>query len=172
MSGESCLVIHPASRNEGTRQDSGMGITSTSRNEIDSFRNSERSSQTSSASMKRSEPPRQLTDESDVSNPDNKCIARSMEVSQTDNEKPKETSKRKACTLKSAGPGLEEAASSDQSFTLGNVSVPQHEQLQAVNPVEPLDIYYCSTPASVKLRSILVSRLTEVAMSGRIQVVS
>ncbi len=48
-------------------------------------------------------------------------------------------------------------------------SLPQHEQPQ---PVNPPDISYRSTPASLKLREALFSRLQLVAPTGRIQVVS
>jgi len=55
------------------------------------------------------------------------------------------------------------SASEIQSLTL-----PQHERIQHV---EPLDINYRSTPASLKLREMLISRLDLIAPTGRIQVI-
>ena len=48
-------------------------------------------------------------------------------------------------------------------------SLPQHERIHEVNPP---DISYRSTPASLKLRESLLSRLQLIAPTGRIQVVS
>lgn len=50
-----------------------------------------------------------------------------------------------------------------------NSSLPQHEQIRQI---QPLDITYCCTPASLRLKEVLVSRLSEAASTGRIQVVS
>ena len=49
------------------------------------------------------------------------------------------------------------------------VNLPQHE---LIVPPDPLDICYRSTPQSKKLKSLLTARLSSVAPSGRIQVVS
>lgn len=48
-------------------------------------------------------------------------------------------------------------------------TLPQHERIQHV---EPLDINYRSTPACLKLREVLISRLRLIEPTGRIQVVS
>eukprot|EP00536_Pseudo-nitzschia_multiseries_P007644 jgi/Psemu1/196088/e_gw1.181.26.1 len=59
----------------------------------------------------------------------------------------------------------------DQQCSASNVqtlTLPQHERIQHV---EPLDINYRSTPASLKLRDVLISRLGLISPTGRIQVI-
>lgn len=68
--------------------------------------------------------------------------------------------------------GTEPVAEDDQQSSLSldpSPTLPQHERIQHV---EPLDINYRSTPACLKLREALTSRLRFVAPTGRIQVVS
>ena len=70
--------------------------------------------------------------------------------------------------MKRAGPVME----GDQQSSVSDIrspTLPQHERIQHV---EPLDINYRSTPACLKLREMLVSRLHLIAPTGRIQVVS
>ena len=91
------------------------------------------------------------------------------------NNIPTRTSKRKIGALNRSGPVLEKDDESEQqgpattSDEAKKPSLPQHEQIQ--EEVMPLDVSYCCTPASVKLKNILVSRLMEAASWGRIQVV-
>jgi hypothetical protein len=75
---------------------------------------------------------------------------------------------QKESVMKRTGPVMED----DQQFsvsTLRSPTLPQHERIQHV---EPLDINYRSTPACLKLREALISRLHLIAPTGRIQVVS
>ena len=66
--------------------------------------------------------------------------------------------------------GLHKESDQQSSATADvKLSLPQHEQQQGVNPP---DISYRSTPASLKLREALFSRLQLIAPTGRIQVVS
>eukprot|EP00537_Pseudo-nitzschia_pungens_P000623 CAMPEP_0172370716 /NCGR_PEP_ID=MMETSP1060-20121228/39217_1 /TAXON_ID=37318 /ORGANISM="Pseudo-nitzschia pungens, Strain cf. cingulata" /LENGTH=955 /DNA_ID=CAMNT_0013096073 /DNA_START=204 /DNA_END=3071 /DNA_ORIENTATION=+ len=63
------------------------------------------------------------------------------------------------------------ASGDDQQSSESNIqslTLPQHERIQHV---EPLDINYRSTPASLKLREVLISRLGLIAPTGRIQVI-
>ena len=75
---------------------------------------------------------------------------------------------QKQSEMKRAGPVMEDDRQSSASI-IPSPSLPQHERIQHV---EPLDINYRSTPACLKLREILTSRLRLIAPSGRIQVVS
>ena len=75
---------------------------------------------------------------------------------------------QKESVMKQAGPVMEDDQQSSASVVI-KVSVPQHERIQHV---EPLDINYRSTPSCVKLREALLSRLQLIAPTGRIQVVS
>lgn len=177
---ESCLVIHPATANEGMRPDSGMGITSRDTvGKVDTLRTPNRSSHNSSVTMKPSSP-RQVTDESETSECKKKKnpvdadtnMRRPVGASVKDNvsERPQ---KRKMGSLLRSGPVLEEEQQSSEHAVSGpssasNPSLPQHERIQEV---EPLDISYCCTPATLQLKGVLVSRLSDVTPSGRIQVV-
>lgn len=74
---------------------------------------------------------------------------------------------QKESVMKRTGPVMED----DQQFsmsTLRSPTLPQHERIQHV---EPLDINYRSTPACLKLREALISRLHLIAPTGRIQVI-
>ena len=66
------------------------------------------------------------------------------------------------------GSVMEDDQQSSVSVSRGP-TLPQHERIQKV---EPLDINYRSTPAYLRLRESLLSRLRLVAPTGRIQVVS
>lgn len=74
---------------------------------------------------------------------------------------------RKESLMKRTGPVMEDGQQSSVS-TIRSPTLPQHERIQHV---EPLDINYRSTPACLKLREVLVSRLRLIAPSGRIQVI-
>lgn len=75
---------------------------------------------------------------------------------------------QKESTMKRTGPIMEDDQQSSMSTTR-TPTLPQHEQIQRV---EPPDINYQSTPACMKLRDALISRLRLIAPTGRIQVVS
>ena len=75
---------------------------------------------------------------------------------------------QKESVMKRTGPVMEDDQQSSVS-TLRSPTLPQHERIQHV---EPLDINYRSTPACLKLREALISRLHLIAPTGRIQVVS
>jgi Ran GTPase-activating protein (RanGAP) involved in mRNA processing and transport len=124
--------------------------------------------------------PRQVTDESETSECKKKKnpvdadtnMRRPVGASVKDNvsERPQ---KRKMGSLLRSGPVLEEEQQSSEHAVSGpssasNPSLPQHERIQEV---EPLDISYCCTPATLQLKGVLVSRLSDVTPSGRIQVV-
>lgn len=79
----------------------------------------------------------------------------------------KEACKKQDSGLKRAGPVMEDDQQS--SSNTEPPTLPQHQRIQYV---EPQDINYRSTPASLKLREVLLSRLHLIAPSGRIQVVS
>ena len=74
----------------------------------------------------------------------------------------------KEAGMKRTGPVMEDEQQSSAS-SLRSPTLPQHERIQHV---EPLDINYRSTPACLKLREMLISRLSLIAPTGRIQVVS
>ena len=71
-------------------------------------------------------------------------------------------------TRKRVGKALEGDQQCSES-DIQSLRLPQHERIQRV---EPLDINYRSTPASLKLREVLISRLKLILPTGRIQVVS
>ena len=78
---------------------------------------------------------------------------------------------QKDCKQKQDGSVMED----DQQSSLSNrqdITLPQHETIEPVQPLEPLDINYRSTPACLELRAALMSRLRLIAPTGRIQVVS
>jgi hypothetical protein len=173
---ESCLVIHPTTRNEGMGRDSGMGITSRGTvGEIGTFRTPDRSSQNSPVHPSS---PRQVTDESETSECKKKTKSldsntKMRQVTANDKDATEKTPKRKLGSLQRSGPVLEEEQQSSENASSGpcserNRTLPQHERIQEV---EALDISYCCTPASLKLKAVLVSRLSDVSPSGRIQVV-
>lgn len=169
---ESCLIIHPATRNEGMRRGSGMGL-----NSREALRPPEMRSQNSPVESKGPVSPRihvsdaSETSECKVNNKQNDTDMQTDEAT-TDQSNSAKPSKRSLGSLQRSGPVLEQDRESGVETSgpssESNKSLPQHERIQAV---EPLDISYCCTPASLKLKGMLITRLSEVVNSGRIQVV-
>lgn len=148
------------------RRDSGMRITSPDTvSEIRTLRAPDRTLQNAQ---------RHVTDESETSeceakvkSPDSNTKTR--QATQNDKDASERAHKRKLGTLQRSGPVLEDDQQSSENASLTTCSKPQHERIQEV---EPLDISYCCTPGSLKLKAVLISRLSEVSSTGRIQVVS
>jgi hypothetical protein len=152
-----------------------MGLSSRGAvGEVDTLRPPDRGSHTSAVQRKAPVSPRhQVTDESETSEykAKNKPEKSDMQMDEatTDQNGSAKPSKRKVGSLQRSGPVLEQEQASESGPSCeSNKSLPQHERIQEV---EPLDISYSCTPASLKLKGVLVSRLSEVASSGRIQVV-
>jgi hypothetical protein len=150
-----------------------MGITSRgAAGDLGTLRAQDRTPQNLSVPVKQTSSQRPtVTDESenDIEMKTNSNMQHERNGNSADNKTPK----RKLGALKRSGPLLEEEQSSEQE-TAGpssqtNPTLAQHERIQQV---EALDISYRCTPASLKLKGVLVSRLSEAAPSGRIQVVS
>ncbi len=81
---------------------------------------------------------------------------------------PMNGSQKEGSSLTRAGPRIDDDQQSSASAVM-KLSLPQHERIQHV---EALDINYRSTPACLRLRESLLSRLQLVAPTGQIQVVS
>jgi len=79
------------------------------------------------------------------------------------------TQKRKPGTLVPGQHKKEGKQGSSGTIYDSRPSLPQHEQIQ---PVQPLDISYCATPQTLSLREVLMARLDASTLTGRIQVVS
>jgi hypothetical protein len=174
---EGCIIIHRASRDEGMRRDTGMGITRDSVDDVDSFR-SDRSSQISPVSLKSPGSPRQVTDGSEMSEYGGRKAIENIKKPQQDQPEKEDdivlSSNRPSGSLTRAGPSMQEGQQSSSNCTSGPgsesyKSLPQHERIQEV---EALDISYQSTEGSLKMKAFLLSRLTDAAPSGRLQVVS
>lgn len=197
---EGCIAIHPAAGDEGMRREAGMGLNARDAvDDVDTVHSPSRV-QNSPVSMKVKTPgsPPHVTDGSDASdyarngalasgrekkisetseNPTTAAAAISEttkpppssaepEMSQDNNVLP---AKRGLRSLQRSGPTLqEEQSSSNCTSGPASESVPQHEQLEEV---EPLDISYICTPATLKVKSLLLSRLTDALPSGLLQVV-
>jgi hypothetical protein len=163
------------------RRDAGMGITRDSVDEVDSFHSADRSSQISPVSMKSPgspSSPRQVTDGSEMSEYGDRKATENIEKPQQDQQEKEDgnalPSKRPSASLTRAGPSMQEEQQSSSNCTSGPgsesyKSLPQHERIQEV---EPLDISYQYTEGSLKMKEFLISRLTDAAPSGRLQVVS
>lgn len=173
---DSCLVLHPAARNERILIDSGMAMNST--DPVSEAETVDRSTESSpiSAAGKPLKTPMHVTDDSERSEGGrrNESLASSESMEQDiriEASSDSRESKRKLGGLNRSGPVLEEEDKGDAgpSSSETKVTLPQHERIQEV---EPLDISYVCTPASLKLKGLLVSRLMEAGPSGRIQVVS
>lgn len=173
---ESCLIIHPAAGNEGMRRGSGMGLNSRGAvSEVNSVRPPEMRSQSSSVERQGPVSPRihvsdaSETSECKVNNKRNDIDMQTNEATtaQSNTTKP---SKRSLGSLQRSGLEQEQDSGIETSgpSSDNNRSLPQHARVKSV---EPLDISYCCTPASLKLKGMLITRLSEVVSSGRIQVV-
>lgn len=175
---ESCLVLSPPARNEGMQRESGMGINS--RGAVsdvgavldpDTSLRRKQSVNNSSTSVKQMKAPRVMT-ENDSRDSQMKG---SQERPQSYRENVTSESivhKRKLETLglgKSDEEEEEGKQGSSGSSAERHPSLPQHKQIQAV---EPMDISYCATPATLRLKDVLMTRLDAVILTGRIQVVS
>jgi hypothetical protein len=158
------------------RIDSGMGINST--DPVSEAGILDRSSGSSpiSAAGKPLKTPVHVTDDSERSNREKRnesiesteFMQQDTPVEATNDSRPP---KRQLGGLHRSGPVLEDEhnGGAGPSSSETKVTLPQHERIQEV---EPLDISYVCTPASLKLKGVLLSRLIGVAPSGRIQVVS
>lgn len=80
-----------------------------------------------------------------------------------------ESQKRKLDTIQGSQQAQGEEEESSAASPSTKPSLPQHEQME---PLEPLDISYSSTPASRRLKDVLMARLDGFVLTGRIQVVS
>jgi hypothetical protein len=74
--------------------------------------------------------------------------------------------KRGLGSLMRSGPTLQDEQSS--SSPVASESMPQHEQLEEV---EPMDISYVCTPGALKIKSMLLTRLSDASPGGLLQVV-
>jgi hypothetical protein len=74
--------------------------------------------------------------------------------------------KRGLGTLMRSGPTLQDEQSS--SSLVASESMPQHEQLEEV---EPMDISYVCTTGTLKIKSMLLTRLSDASPGGLLQVV-
>ena len=179
MSKSCCIILHRASRDEGMIRNADMGITRDSADEVDSFRSADRSSQTSPVSLKSPASPRQVTDGSEMSEYGGRKAIENIKKPQQDQQEKEDDddalpSKKPHCSLTRTGPSMQEEQQSSSNCTSGPgsesyKSLPQHERIQEV---EPLDISYQYTEGSLKMKAFLLSRLTDAAPSGRLQVVS
>ncbi len=73
--------------------------------------------------------------------------------------------------LNGAGPSVDDSGG-QQELNETNQSLPTLPQHERIQEVEPLDISYRCTPASLKLKDMLLSRLSMATLTRRIQVVS
>ena len=103
------------------------------------------------------------TSTSETTKPPPKETKGGIETTEDDNVRP---AKRGFGALQRSGPTLQEEQSSSADPT--SESVPQHERL---GEVEPLDISYVCTPATLKVKSLLLSRLSDSLPTGLLQVV-
>lgn len=184
---ESCLVISPPARNEGMQQEPRMGITSRSAvgevgavldPEIALRRNQNpcaRSNNTENTGIKASKAPRAVTESATESETSDTEMKGAHDSPLTDREcgttdRSRNHQKRKIDSMGEPGENEEEGkqGSSGTSFD-DNPSLPQHER---IHPVEPLDISYCATPQTIRLKEVLLGRLDASTLTGRIQVVS
>eukprot|EP00980_Cylindrotheca_fusiformis_P005770 scaffold1203_cov117-Cylindrotheca_fusiformis.AAC.9 len=171
-----CLVVHPSSRNEGMRIDSGLAMNSTDPvSEADTIGRSSESSPISETGRPLKVPVH-VTDDGERSEngrrkepfPSNGSMQKQdLSVKEKRNFR---SSKRKLSGLHRSGPVLEEEDKGDAGphSSKSSTVLPQHQRIQEV---EPENISYVCTPASLKLKEVLVSRLVEAGKSGRIQVV-
>lgn len=156
-----CLVLNPAPSNKRLRQDIGMGIVANGAVGQISV------SKTGRSKVKI---PTGLSEYSigELHQPmQSKHTTRQQKASVDITSV--ETPKRKIGSLKRSGPVLKEEPGESACANNTQQSRPQHEQIQ---DVAPLDVSYCSTPASIKIKHILMSRLIEATPWARIQVVS
>jgi hypothetical protein len=123
----------------------------------------------SAVKQSQSQTPRTVT-ESDASDTEIKWAQESTSMDGGSGASESRLQKRKIETIEVSGKEEEEGkeGSSGRSSE-GAPSLPQHEQIR---PVEPMDINYCATPASIRLKDLLISRLDAAVHTGRIQVVS
>jgi len=174
---ESCLVISPPSRKEGMPGESEMGINSRGAgSDVETFLDPERSrrrnqstcsSNARNSAAKQSKTPRAVT-ESDASDTEMKWTQESTFTGGESGAGEGRLQKRKVETIE--GPGEEEEGKQGASgrSSEDSPSCPQHEQIR---PVDPMDISYCATPASLRLKDVLLSRLDAAVHTGRIQVI-
>lgn len=170
---ESCLVISPPARNEGMQRESGMGINSRGAvSDIgtvldpDASPRRKQSLNNSSTSVKQVKGTKMAISSDDQG----RSMKGSQELPSNNQEKgigessvPIQNTER-AERHEDEGKQGPSGTSSDS-----NPSLPQHKQIQSV---EPLDISYCATPATLRLKDVLMSRLDAAVLTGRIQVVS
>jgi hypothetical protein len=173
---DGCLLLTPATRSQGIRIDSGIGINST--DPVSETKILDRSSKSSpmSAAGKPLKRPLHVTDDSERSyrGKRNESIESSESMQQDTPVEATNDSRqpiRRLGGLHRSGPVLEDEQNggAGPSSSETKVTLPQHERIQEV---EPLDISYVCTPASLKLKGVLISRLIGATPSGRIQVVS
>jgi hypothetical protein len=142
------IVTHPASTDDRMRRDVAINITTrVTMDEIESLPTSK------DRSMKSFPLPGLVTDGSEA------------EINQSDdNILPVKRG------LKRAGPCLHEEQSSSICSTTGATSetMPQHEQLE---DMQPLDISYQFTEMSLKVKKVLLTRLTDAVPTGVLQLV-
>lgn len=126
------------------------------------------SSNARNSAAKQSKTPRAVT-ESDASDTEMKWTQESTFTGRESGAGEGSLQKRKVETIE--GPGEEEEGKQGASgrSSEDSPSCPQHEQIR---PVDPMDISYCATPASLRLKDVLLSRLDAAVHTGRIQVVS
>ena len=160
------LVLSPTSR-KAMPGDSDMGINSRGAvRDVETLLASERSrrrhqsactNNSNNSAVMQQTTPRAVT-ESDASDTDTKLAQGSGEGGKLQKRK----------IEKIEGQGEEDQGPSGVNSVAGQ-SLPQHEQIL---PVDPMDISYCATPASLRLRAVLLSRLDAAVHTGKIQVVS
>jgi hypothetical protein len=179
---ESCLVLSPPPRKAMPR-DSEMGINSRgSVNDVETFLEPERSrrrnksaisnsARSEAVKQSQSQTPLAVT-ESDASDTEMKGAQKSTLAGGGSRAGENRLQKRKIETIEGSEKAEEEGkdGSSGRSSE-GTPSLPQHEQIEQIRPVEPMDISYSATPASLRLKGSLLSRLDAAIHTGRIQVV-
>ncbi len=174
---ESCLVISPPARNEVMQRESGMGINS--RGAVTDvgavldpdtpLRRKQSMNNASISVNKQMKAPRAVT-ETDARGSEVKGFQELPSSNRDNGIGESRFQKRKVETMEGVEhDGGEGKQGSSGANSENNSSLPQHKQIQSV---EPLDISYCATPATLRLKDILMSRLDAAVLSGRIQVVS
>lgn len=183
---ESLLLISPASTNKGMGPEEGMRISSRDAaasvgklvsKEVPSQKKSSRlSSFDATQTSKHKNAFRTVIDKDKLNDESSKKEREPTKSGNCDAMQERDVvfsngkSKKKTGSLVRSGPILEiEDQDSSGPSSEVKYSLPQHERIQAV---EPLDISYLATPASIRLKELLMSRLEVAAPKGRIQVVS
>lgn len=180
---ESCLIVRPSSRTVVMGQETNIGIKSTVA--VDSVETQATidtpSSNTAQHEQNSGAHDSQLvdltgkddnahTETTKISNGTERTSHTEEEQSTIENQR--EHSDKSSSEETPAGKSLYSSRDTQDSSgpsVTRELVVAQHERIE---PAQPLDISYLSTPASIRLRQVLVSRLETVSHSGRIQVVS